>query len=34
MAAALYVVDCSVSVAWLLDEQAGDSTEAALDASV
>jgi predicted nucleic acid-binding protein len=32
MAAALYVVDCSVSIAWLLEEQADDYTEAALDA--
>ena len=32
MAAALYVVDCSVSIAWLLAEQADDYTEAALDA--
>ena len=32
MAAALYVVDRSVSLAWLLEEQADDYTEAALDA--
>ncbi len=32
MAAALYVVDCSVSIAWLLLEQADDYTEVALDA--
>lgn len=28
----LFVVDCSVAVAWLFDEQADDYTEAALDA--
>lgn len=32
MASALFVVDCSVSVAWLLGQQADDYTEAALDA--
>lgn len=32
MAAALYVIDCSVSIAWLLEELADDYTEAALDA--
>jgi predicted nucleic acid-binding protein len=30
----LFVVDCSVSIAWLFDEQADDYTEAALDAMV
>ncbi len=29
-----FVVDCSVSIAWLFDEQADDYTEAALDAMV
>lgn len=28
----LFVVDCSVAIAWLFDEQADDYTEAALDA--
>ena len=28
----LLAVDCSVSIAWLLEEQADDYTEAALDA--
>lgn len=32
MAAALYVVDYSVGIAWLLEEQADDYTEAALEA--
>lgn len=32
--AGLFVVDCSVSIAWLFDEQADDYTEAALDALV
>lgn len=32
MATALYVVDCSVSIAWLLEEQGDDYTEAALEA--
>lgn len=32
MAAALYVVDCSVSIAWLLKGQADGYTEAALEA--
>lgn len=30
-ATGLFVVDCSVSIAWLFDEQADDYTEAALD---
>ncbi len=32
MAVGLFVVDCSVGVAWLFDEQADKYTEAALDA--
>jgi predicted nucleic acid-binding protein len=32
MAAGLFVVDCSVSIGWLFDEQADVYTEAALDA--
>lgn len=31
-ATALFVLDCSVSVAWLFEEQANDYTESALDA--
>lgn len=31
-ASGIFVVDCSVSIAWLFDEQADDYTEAALDA--
>lgn len=31
-ATALFVLDCSVSVAWLFEEQASDYTESALDA--
>lgn len=31
-ATALFVFDCSVSVAWLFEEQANDYTESALDA--
>jgi predicted nucleic acid-binding protein len=30
----IFVVDCSVSIAWLFDEQADDYTEAALNALV
>ena len=30
----LYVVDCSVSIAWLFEEQTDDYTEAALQALV
>ena len=32
--AGLFVVDCSVAIAWLFDEQADAETEAALDALV
>lgn len=31
-ASALFVLDCSVSIAWLFEEQANDYSEAALDA--
>ena len=33
-ATGIFVVDCSVSIAWLFDEQADDYTEAALNALV
>lgn len=33
-ATGIFVVDCSVSIAWLFDEQADDYTEAALTALV
>jgi predicted nucleic acid-binding protein len=33
-ATGIFVVDCSVSIAWLFDEQADDYTEAALSALV
>lgn len=33
-ATGIFVIDCSVSIAWLFDEQADDYTEAALNALV